>query len=352
MATFFYEANGYLPYVNGAARSVQTLFRELVKRGHKCVAVVKREPAVGAKEQSIDVDGIACQRTNDRPTWTERTLRHYHPDILLIPSGREPWVFDMAAKYKVPIILRVPDLSSELCANPADLWTCERLCAQGEPCVHNLHAALKPFFEKTFLMANSRHTANAVKAVVGVDSTVVYPTVDPSRHLVSNTGKRITLVKGIMHKGIDLFLHIARSLPQYPYLIVRGVAPGKDTRGIKDLAVYPQVDDMKPMWSQTKVLLVPSLVEPFGRVPVEAGVSGIPTVASDRGGLPESAGRDACVPVEDVDEWIRRVRLLMEDPSYYKQCSDYARRNAAQFDIRTSVDTFLQLASRACGRQL
>jgi len=155
-----------------------------------------------------------------------------------------------------------------------------------------------------------------------------------------------------MHKGIDLFLHIARSLPQYPYLIVRGLAPGKDTRGIKDLVVKPQVDDMKQIWSQTKVLLVPSLVEPFGRVSVEAGVSGIPVVASDRGGLLESAGEAACVPVEDVDEWIRRVRLLMEDPFYHKQCSDYSRRNAARFDMQESVDIFLQLASRACGRQL
>ena len=48
---------------------------------------------------------------------------------------------------------------------------------------------------------------------------------------------------------------------------------------------------MGRVFDRTRVLLMPSIwEEPFGRLPVEAGACGIPTLASARGGLPESVG--------------------------------------------------------------
>src|SRR5262249_21620774 len=53
-----------------------------------------------------------------------------------------------------------------------------------------------------------------------------------------------------------------------------------------------RTDDMRTVYCDTRILLVPSQWEDetWGRVVSEAQLSGIPVITSDRGGLPESVG--------------------------------------------------------------
>jgi glycosyltransferase involved in cell wall biosynthesis len=72
----------------------------------------------------------------------------------------------------------------------------------------------------------------------------------------------------------------------------------------------------KELLSQSEMLLVPSIwPEPFGRVAVEGMASGVPTIVSPYGGLPEVVGEGAWVlkdvSVSEIRESIIRIRSDM-----------------------------------------
>lgn len=67
-----------------------------------------------------------------------------------------------------------------------------------------------------------------------------------------------------------------------------------------------------------RVLLMPSRwPEPFGRIPVEAGISGIPTLVADRGGLPEAVGVPGLVAQENT--WRESVEQVLSDIGMYRK---------------------------------
>lgn len=66
---------------------------------------------------------------------------------------------------------------------------------------------------------------------------------------------------------------------------------------------------MGPIYAANDLLLVPSQVEDaFPRVIVEAGLHGVPTIGSSRGGIPEAVGNGGMIlHPDDVDGWVRAI---------------------------------------------
>jgi len=170
--------------------------------------------------------------------------------------------------------------------------------------------------------------------------------VNPEQHLVKETGKHITLVNGDPLKGLDIFLQVAKEYQVFQYMIVSHV-PSLDGSWLGyDVKLLPEQSDMRKVWAETKVLLAPSIVaESFGRVCVEAGLNGIPVVASNRGGLSESAGADAVLPVAGgAEPWKEEVYRLMTDSVYYETRSAHAREHASTFSVAESTNLIERLA--------
>ena len=96
----------------------------------------------------------------------------------------------------------------------------------------------------------------------------------------------------------------------------------------------------------TKVLLMPSLIESVGFAAMEAMLNGIPVLASNRGGLPETIG-DASflfdiparytpetreVPtVEEVEPWVETIVRLWDDAAECERWSHAARERAGRW---------------------
>src|SRR5690606_8931945 len=118
---------------------------------------------------------------------------------------------------------------------------------------------------------------------------------------------------------------LAERRPDIPFLFVEAWRLSPDVRrAFRDRAARlpnvewsERVSDMRTVYRRARIALVPSAwEEAWGRIVTEAQVSGIPVLASDRGGLPESVGPggllvDAEAPLE---AWADALTRLWDDP--------------------------------------
>jgi len=164
-------------------------------------------------------------------------------------------------------------------------------------------------------------------------------------------------------KGVADFLHMARTLldsaPRCRFLLVgddHRPAPNYRT-AMETLAERLGVaaacrfvgfrDDVWALLHLCDVVVMPSHVEPFGNVAVEAGAAGRAVVAADVGGLREIIGQDetgVLVPARDPRALAVAVGALLADPARRVRLGAAARaRVAAQFTLAAQVDALMAL---------
>jgi glycosyltransferase involved in cell wall biosynthesis len=160
-------------------------------------------------------------------------------------------------------------------------------------------------------------------------SMVFHPPLTPDRHKVDTTGDAITLVNLNEHKGAHLFYQLAERMPDHQFLgVVGGHGVQVVRHGLPNVTIADHNPDMRPVWSATRVLLMPSVYESYGLVAVEAGLNGIPTIANPTPGLLENLGKGGIFAGRDnPDVWVKYLEQL-DDPNYYRTVSDYARTRA------------------------
>lgn len=149
----------------------------------------------------------------------------------------------------------------------------------------------------------------ALEALGGTPTFVLHPPVFRNDYATDGTGTCLTLIGAGSLKGVDVFVDLARTLPDQQFLLVTDVPVGDR---LPNLDVQPRVHDARRIYSRTKVLLMPSRQESYGRVAVEAAMSGIPTVASDLPGIREATSNRA-VFVAAGESWEGAVRAALAD---------------------------------------
>jgi hypothetical protein len=168
---------------------------------------------------------------------------------------------------------------------------------------------------------------------------VLHPPIDETDYLTTR-GDAITLVNPIDQKGGQLVLALATRMPKRRFLSVRNWgAVALPERLPPNLTVLDTQADMRAVYSSTRILLVPSAYESYGRVALEAAVSGIPTIARDLGALRESLAEAAIWidPGADADEWGALINEL-DDPATYAEWSQRARRRFEELDPEADID--------------
>jgi glycosyltransferase involved in cell wall biosynthesis len=102
-------------------------------------------------------------------------------------------------------------------------------------------------------------------------------------------------------------------------------------------------DDPATLFRDCRVMLVPSQwPEAWGRVVSEAQISGIPTLASDVGGLPESVGPGGILvhPKDSKEAWLAGLTAIWDDADRYERLSELALAHSQRPDI--AVDRVVQ----------
>lgn len=119
-----------------------------------------------------------------------------------------------------------------------------------------------------------------------------------------HTTGRIVAVGASRIKGGDVVYRVAKSMPEYSFLIFdKSFSEERQNGNVREM---PWNSNAAAVYEKASVLMVPSRwEEAFPRVVLEARCLGIPVVASRRGGIPEAVGdSDALIEdLEDVSAW-------------------------------------------------
>lgn len=172
---------------------------------------------------------------------------------------------------------------------------------------------------------------------------VVHPPVWPEDYR-TEPGELVTLVNLSESKGVATFEQVARKLPGLRFLGVKGSYGAQCDVDLPNIEVIPPTTNMRDdVYARTRVLLMPSDRETWGRVGVEAMCSGIPVIAAPTEGLRESLG-DAGMFVDrdDVRGWVRMLHKLMTRQQSWQYASRLARKRSAELNPARSLELFAE----------
>lgn len=220
---------------------------------------------------------------------------------------------------------------------------------------HRLGGTIPPD-RRLLVLANSGFTAGRARQELGVDARVFPPLVRPDAYRVPAPGDRVLFVNPHPDKGVEIAFALAEARSDIPFLFVESWPLPDDLRRVHRhrAASLPNVEwsepvgDMRSVYARARIVLAPSLwEEAWGRIATEAQVSGIPVLASEHGGLPESVGPGGLLvdPGAPIDEWAGALSRLWDDPETYARLSAAAVEHARRPDIQPAalVGTFRRL---------
>lgn len=158
-------------------------------------------------------------------------------------------------------------------------------------------------------------------------------------------GDCITLVNANLNKGVHQFIDIAKKMPDRKFL---GVLPYYGELRIPpspgNVEWVPFTDDIREVLKRTRILLVPSYYESFGRIAVEAMLNRIPVLYSKPaknsiypGGSTE--GLDEWIQPagiacnrDIIDEWTTAIQSLDDEETYTAKAEE-SRQHIEAMDI-------------------
>lgn len=192
------------------------------------------------------------------------------------------------------------------------------------------------FFKATrettdLVIFNSEWIQGAYNVTLTADwpQIVFRPPIDTEYYSVDRTGAEcITLINLTENKGAKLFYDLARAMPDRKFLAVKGGYDQQMIARMPNVEIVDNTHDIRPIYARTRILLVPSLIETYGRVAVEAMCSGIPVIANTTAGLVEACS-DAATYCDrnKAGEWVKAIEAL-DDPKFYAKRSKAATDRA------------------------
>ena len=289
----------------GAEYMLLTIGRELVRRGHEFTIYARHN------HRATVLDGVRIV-----PRTTPRGLAGLHRDADLVVTHLDETrqAVALAARHGTPVV--------HLVHND------RQLAFHG---VTPATAALVVF--------NSRWIADAARWPGR--SMVVHPPVYAADYRTT-PGDRVALLNLSAAKGGPLLFELAARMPDVEFLAVRGAYARQEIpRDVpRNVAVVANTANVvADVYSRTRILLVPSSYESWGRVAIEAAASGIPSIAHPTPGLLESLGAAGVfVDRDDVAGWEAAIRRLLDDPAAYATASRLAFRRAEELDPTAQLD--------------
>jgi len=179
-------------------------------------------------------------------------------------------------------------------------------------------------------------------------SIVVHPKIDSSKFRIPKKNARyVTLINCNENKGGPMLPKLAAALPDIQFLGVKGGYYNQmmEEEPPKNLTYIDNQKDMTKVYEETKVLIMPSKAETWGRTAVEAMAGGTPVIVSRAPGLLECVGKsvNACER-SDMNCWVEKIETLMKDEKAYEEAKAKSLARVEELDKEDEyvrLNTFL-----------
>lgn len=312
------------------------LIRRFLYQGGRVVNPVPREPRVIVTERKVRVLAVVHGWFPYLAAGSERMVQHmldalprdeFEVEVLSFGIGdlrgkQTPYDYEgtrVHTGFKAPmepdIIITHHGPGARVCRSLLDEFPNAAMVAVFHnerydiPDILNLDADLNVF------------NTEWVKDTIRRPGVVVHPPLEYDRHHVPEIGSAVTLVNLQENKGVRLFNQLAREMPYTPFLGVIGTHGEQEPEyNLPNLDISPVVQDMRPIWALSKVVLMPSGYESYGMVAAEAQASGIPVIAHPTPGLQECLGSAGIfVHRDDIEGYKRVLNLLLTDQNHYDE---------------------------------
>ncbi|MER5613298.1 glycosyltransferase family 4 protein [Streptomyces sp. NPDC002215] len=300
----------------GAEHMLVSMLRPLVERGHHVQVWLSRYGKVNEPYYYRGIKVVPLESRLDFPAAVRRA------DVLLSHLECVPSTSALARGYGKPMTV--------ICHN-THRPTFRDMAAGG--------TALAVYNSRWMAAEAELFFAEYPKSVRPAAELIVRPPVFAADY-AAKPGKAITLINCNAEKGGHVLEALARRMPEQQFLAVRGAYGEQILPDLPNVEVVEHVDgqDMREkVYGRTKVLLMPSSYESWGRAGVEALASGIPVVAQPTPGLCESLGEAGVfADRNDIDGTEAVLRKLLQ-PAEYRLASKRAKARSAELDPKAEL---------------
>ncbi|GAA2802970.1 glycosyltransferase family 4 protein [Streptomyces showdoensis] len=305
--------HGYPPRHNaGAEWMVHSMLRALVERGHDVSVWLSRYTD---DREAYDLDGVQVVPLETRLDAASAIRK---ADVVVSHLENVPSAGAMARGYGRPLAV--------VCHNTH--LPSFRQMASGD-------TALAVYNSQWMRREAELFFAEYPRSVRPRQELVVRPPVFAEEYR-TKPGDRVTLVNCNLEKGGALFERLARRMPDVQFLAVRGAYGEQILPDLPNVEVLDHVSGhemRESVYSRTKILLMPSSYESWGRAGVEAMASGIPVIAHPTPGLCEALGEAGVfVDLHDVAGYESVIRKLLTTRAEYQLVSKRAKARSAELD--------------------
>jgi glycosyltransferase involved in cell wall biosynthesis len=363
----------HVPAHGGANKATRVLLETLAARGHTCHVVAPLTGALragGVDELIAYLRARGVSPVNADDTAVVYDLAGVRAHAVVRPSGLVGRIRSVASDLDPDWILVPAEDPARLALGAALATAPDRVVYLaytiqqfpfGPQAFYPSELATAMLRRVTATVAPSRAAQQYLRRWGGIESHLVYPyawDTEPGRWRPRPNAGRVTLVNPCAYKGIDIFLELARRMPEVAFLAVPTWGTTDTDRrrlaGCSNVEITEPSDDVGRLLNRTSVLLMPSLwVETFGITAIDAMLRGIPVLASDVGGLVEAklgvpyslpvspietydARRDPArpvpsVPPQDVGPWLATLERLLSDRTHYDEVSLASHTAATAF---------------------
>lgn len=314
----------YLPTHNcGSEAMLHHVFKYLINKGHNCRVILHQDKNVYTPYtyEGVEVFGSKVGSHLDSYRWSDIIFTHLDFTQFTIIMAKEA----------------------------------------GRPLVHFVHNDI-PYnsilnnFGGISAVYNSQWIAD--KIGYDIPGCVLHPPCDTNFYTTESSREFITLISLNERKGGFLFYEIAKAMPDRKFLGVMGSYdnPGpqmltqveiiNNLLQLPNFTLVPNTPDILSTYRKTRLLLMPSDYESWGRTATEAMCSGIPVICTPTPGLKENCQDaavyvgepivnckpgDAQVTIGTVDQWVSAIEAF-DNPDYYQNYSVICKQRANELN--------------------
>ncbi|MFG2395337.1 glycosyltransferase family 4 protein [Streptomyces lavendulae] len=295
------------------------MLHPLVRRGHRATVWLSHP---GEIEERYEIDGVEVVPYQQGLNFAAEVK---NSDILISHYENAPIMSAMARDYGIPFAV---------------------ICHDNFPgTFHNASGADLVIYNSEWIKKEGElFYSKYPKNLLPKRTITVRPPVF-SEHYRTDPGDCVTLVNLNADKGGEIFWKIAAWMPEWNFLGVMGsygdqVKPPFRLSNCEVVKNVPGGNMRDSVYSRSRVILMPSLYESWGRVAVEAFASGIPVIAHPTPGLIESMGSAGIFAYrDDINAYTYALQAL-RDPATWNQASQRARERSSQLDASSDLEAW------------